>query len=134
MSARDEVEAMLAARGEAMARGDVAGMMKFYVDQCELITGEMAKMSGRPAVSEFFRSMFAEGTVHAAFVIEDLRVEGSLAVFYARELLTIDLRHVDTLDQYALRHMAVLTCADGSWKIVRSMLSLEGGGVAENTA
>jgi ketosteroid isomerase-like protein len=131
MGARDEIEAMLAARGEAMMRCDVAGVMDFYVEECELIVGEMPTMSGREAVSEFYRSMFVEGTIQASFVIEDLRADGSLAVFYARELLTVRLRNESVLDQYAMRHMAVLTCGSGGWKFVRIMLALEGPGVAE---
>ena len=35
------------------------------------------------------------------------------------------------MDQYAMRHMAVLVCEGGGWKFVRSMLTLEGPGMAE---
>ena len=114
-----------------MLRCDVAGVMGFYVEDCELIAGEMPTMSGREAVSEFYRSMFVEGTIQASFVIEDLRVEGRLAVFYARELLTVRLRDETAVDQYAMRHMAVLTRESGAWKFVRIMLALEGPGLAE---
>ena len=75
--------------------------------------------------------MFTEGTVQASFAIEDLRVENTLAVFYARELLTVDMRLGEPIDQYAMRHMAVLTCTRDGWKFVRSMLTLEGPGLAE---
>ena len=81
MTAREEIEEMLAARGTAMMACDVDGMMRFYVEECELVTGEMPKMSGREAVGGFFRSMFTEGTVQADFAIEDLRVEASSQSF-----------------------------------------------------
>ena len=135
MTSREEIEAMIAARGDCMARCDVEGMMRFYVEDCELITGEMPRRTGRESVGEFFRSMFTEGTVQASFVIEDLRVENTLAVFYARELLTVSLRSESSMghsiDQYAMRHMAVLCREPGGWKFVRSMLTLEGPGLAE---
>ncbi|RXH54861.1 YybH family protein [Granulicella sibirica] len=131
MTPRDEIEAMIAARGKCMARCDVEGMMRFYVEDCELITGEMPKRTGIASVGEFFRSMFDEGTVQASFVIEDLRIENTLAVFYARELLTVSLRSESSVDQYAMRHMAVLCREPDGWKFVRSMLTLEGPGLAE---
>ena len=131
MSAREQIEAMLAARTQAMARFDVDAVMEFYVEESELILNDMPTFSGREAVRGFFASMLAEGTFEPAFAIEDCRVAGSLAVIYARELLTLESRREPRIDQYAMRHMAMLTCEGGRWLIVRSMVSLEGPGSVE---
>ena len=131
MSVRAEVEAMLAARTEAMARFDADAVMGFYADKCELLVNEMPAFKGREAIRGFFTSMFAEGTFEPEFAIEDIAVCGTLAVIYARELLTLESRREQTTDQYAMRHMAMLSCESGRWLIVRSMVSLEGPGAIE---
>ena len=131
MSVRVEIELMLARRTEAMGRFDADAVMEFYAEECELLINEMPAFKGRKAIRGFFASMFAEGTFEPVFAIEDVRVDGSLAVIYARELLTLESRREHTMDQYAMRHMAMLSRETGCWLIVRSMVSLEGPGVIE---
>ena len=122
---------MLAKRTEAMARLDADAVMTFYAAECELILNEMPVIAGRDAIRAFWASMFAEAMVEPVFAIEDLRVDGSLAVLYARELLTLESKRERTIAQYAMRHMAMLSCEAGRWLIVRSMVSLEGPGAIE---
>ena len=131
MSARGEIETMLAERTEAMSRFDADAVMSFYAEECELILNDLAPLTGKEAIRSFFASMFVEGTFEPAFAMEDVRVDGALAVIYARELLTLESRLEHTTDQYAMRHMAMLSRETGRWLIVRSMVSLEGPGAIE---
>jgi uncharacterized protein (TIGR02246 family) len=131
MTPREEIEAMLAARTEALARFDADAVIAFYTEDCELIVNDLPAFTGPTAIRDFFASMFAEGTFEPEIIIQDLRVEGTLAVFYARQLLTLASRREPVTDQYAMRHMATLSKASGRWLIVRSMVSLEGPGAIE---
>ncbi|SFR98991.1 conserved hypothetical protein [Granulicella pectinivorans] len=131
MTPREEIEAMLAARTEALARFDADAVIAFYTEDCELIVNDLPALTGPAAIRDFFASMFAEGSFEPEIVIQDLRCEGTLAVFYARQLLTLASRREPTTDQYAMRHMATLSKASGRWLIVRSMVSLEGPGAIE---
>jgi uncharacterized protein (TIGR02246 family) len=131
MSPREEIEGLLAARAEALSRFDADAVINCYTEDCELIVNDLPTFTGPAAIREFFASMFAEGTFEPAIVIEDLRVDGTLAVFYARQLLTLESRRDCITDQYAMRHMATLSRASGRWLIVRSMVTLEGPGAIE---
>jgi uncharacterized protein (TIGR02246 family) len=131
MTPREEIEAMLAARAEALSRFDADAVIRFYTEDSELVLNDLPAFTGATAIRDFFASMFAEGSFEPEIVIQDLRCEGTLAVFYARQLLTVASRHEPTTDQYAMRHMATLSKASGRWLIVRSMVSLEGPGAIE---
>lgn len=128
MTPREEIEAMLAARTEAMSRFDADAVLTFYTEDCELVVNDMPTFTGPAAIRRFFESMFAEGTFEPAFAIVDLRVEGTLAVLYTRMLLTLESHREFVTDQYAMRHMITLSRASGRWLIVRSMVNLEGPG------
>jgi ketosteroid isomerase-like protein len=125
MSAREDVEAMIAARHKALVAGDLEQMMVYCTEDYVLIFGDAPPLLSRAAVKEMYGSIFSEAMLDLTYEIEDLRVDGALATVFIRELLSIKPHHGTKIEHFALRRLSVLILEGGAWKFARSMINLQ---------
>ncbi len=125
MDAKAEIEALMQRRCELLVKGDLASSMKMCAEEYELILGDAPTLMGREAVMEMYRSIYAEAAFGLSFKIEDLRVDGSLAVVYMREWMTLQPHRGTDIEHFALRRLNVLECRGGEWLFVRAMVHLQ---------
>lgn len=84
MAIRDEVDAIDAGFGEALATQDAERLASFYADDARLLFGGQPIIRGRAAVDAACRAMVADGPVSLRFVTEEVIADGSLVVGIGR--------------------------------------------------
>jgi uncharacterized protein (TIGR02246 family) len=84
MAIRDEVAAINAGFGEALASQDAERLAAFYADDARLLFPGRPIVRGRAAVDAALRDMVADGPASVRFVSDEVIAAGSLVVDIGR--------------------------------------------------
>jgi uncharacterized protein (TIGR02246 family) len=115
----NEIEMLLSSWTQAIKEADVDLLMSLCTADFTVISAGAPPFAGRETMRKVYTHVFAETKVSHTSTIEDVRVDGMLAVVASVERVTLQPRSGGEAKMLELRQMAMLVREAEGWKYAR---------------